>query len=53
PTVGHHEYVDEKLPDKQAGSHLLGGYSSGWDLLQPVIVCASYGRGRAVVGDGY
>ncbi|GBM46265.1 hypothetical protein AVEN_232152-1 [Araneus ventricosus] len=32
PNGGHHEYADEKPPDKKAVSRFPGGYNNGWGL---------------------
>ncbi|GBM93243.1 hypothetical protein AVEN_107319-1 [Araneus ventricosus] len=50
PTGRHHEYVDEKPPDKQTGFRFPGGYNDGLGL-------PSAGDSRCLLramdGDGY
>ncbi|GBM97481.1 hypothetical protein AVEN_103892-1 [Araneus ventricosus] len=47
---GHHEYVDEKSPDKRVDSRFPGGPSNGVGLSYParMMIRTSFGRGCAV-----
>ncbi|GBM42760.1 hypothetical protein AVEN_81585-1 [Araneus ventricosus] len=53
PTAGHHEYVHEKPREKLSGLSSLVRSIMAWACPMPVIVHTSYGRCRAVAGEGY